>query len=71
MNDAYTTLRVSREAGIARVTLDNPPVNVLDVVLMGDLRRLLATLRDDHSVRVVVFDSATRVLHRPRRHVAW
>ena len=57
MNDAYTTLRVRREAGIARVTLDNPPVNVLDVALMGDLRRLLTALRDDDSVRVIVFDS--------------
>jgi hypothetical protein len=28
---APAALRVSREAGIVRVTLDNPPVNVLDV----------------------------------------
>ncbi|MFC9252603.1 enoyl-CoA hydratase/isomerase family protein [Amycolatopsis thailandensis] len=57
-HDAYTALRVSREAGIVRVTLDNPPVNVLDVTLMTDLRRLLTTLRDDDSARVIVFDSA-------------
>jgi enoyl-CoA hydratase/carnithine racemase len=57
-HDAYATLRVTREAGIARVTLDNPPVNVLDVVLMADLRHLLTALRDDDSVRVIVFDSA-------------
>ncbi|WP_434441590.1 enoyl-CoA hydratase/isomerase family protein [Lentzea sp. E54] len=57
-HDAYATLRVSREAGIVRVTLDNPPVNVLDVALMTDLRRLLTGLRDDDSVRVIVFDSA-------------
>ncbi|MFC3450818.1 enoyl-CoA hydratase/isomerase family protein [Amycolatopsis speibonae] len=57
-HDAYATLRVSHEAGIARVTLDNPPVNVLDVALMADLRRLLTGLRDDDSVRVIVFDSA-------------
>lgn len=57
-HDAYTALRVTHEAGIARVTLDNPPVNVLDVALMADLRRLLAALRDDGSVRVIVFDSA-------------
>jgi enoyl-CoA hydratase/carnithine racemase len=55
---AYATLRVSREAGIARVTIDNPPVNVLDVAMMTDLRHLLTTLRDDDSVRVIVFDSA-------------
>ncbi|MFD7025252.1 enoyl-CoA hydratase/isomerase family protein [Promicromonospora sukumoe] len=53
-----TTLRVSREAGIARVTIDNPPVNVLDVALMADLRHVLAELRDDDSARVIVFDSA-------------
>ncbi len=59
MNDhAYTTLRVSRAAGVARVTLDNPPVNVLDVALMGDLRHLLGVLAVDDSIRVIVFDSA-------------
>ncbi|PBC85916.1 Enoyl-CoA hydratase/carnithine racemase [Streptomyces sp. KS_16] len=58
-HDAYATLRVSLEEGIARVTLDNPPVNVLNVALMADLRHLLTTLRDDDSVRVIVFDSAS------------
>ncbi|MFI9184933.1 enoyl-CoA hydratase/isomerase family protein [Streptomyces goshikiensis] len=58
-HDAYATLRVSLEGGIARVTLDNPPVNVLDVALMADLRHLLTALRDDDSVRVIVFDSAS------------
>ncbi|MDT0453171.1 enoyl-CoA hydratase/isomerase family protein [Streptomyces hesseae] len=57
-HDTYATLRVSVEGGIARVTLDNPPVNVLDVALMADLRHLLTALRDDDSVRVIVFDSA-------------
>ncbi|WP_134733611.1 enoyl-CoA hydratase/isomerase family protein [Amycolatopsis nivea] len=56
--DDYPTLRVRREGGIVRVTIDNPPVNVLDVALMADLRRLLLTLRADDSARVIVFDSA-------------
>ncbi|WP_134663646.1 MULTISPECIES: enoyl-CoA hydratase/isomerase family protein [unclassified Amycolatopsis] len=56
--DDYPTLRVRREDGIVRVTIDNPPVNVLDVALMADLRRLLLTLRSDDSARVIVFDSA-------------
>jgi enoyl-CoA hydratase/carnithine racemase len=55
---AHTTLRVTRESGVARVTLDNPPVNVLDVAMMTDLRHVLTALRDDDSVRVIVFDSA-------------
>ena len=57
-HDNYSALRVSRDAGIARITLDNPPVNVLGVVLMTELRDLLTALRDDESTRVVVFDSA-------------
>ena len=56
--DTYRTLRVSRRDGVARVTIDNPPVNVLDVVVMTDLRRLLTTLAGDNTVRVIVFDSA-------------
>ncbi|MEU1347654.1 enoyl-CoA hydratase/isomerase family protein [Streptomyces sp. NPDC005795] len=57
-HDAYATLRVSHKDGIAHVTLDNPPVNVLDATLMADLRHLLTALRDDASVRVIVFASA-------------
>ncbi|MFE2553673.1 enoyl-CoA hydratase/isomerase family protein [Streptomyces sp. NPDC059355] len=55
---AYATLRVSYEDGIARVTLDNPPVNVLNAALMADLRHLLTALRDEDSIHVIVFDSA-------------
>ncbi|MFI6172771.1 enoyl-CoA hydratase/isomerase family protein [Nocardia sp. NPDC051052] len=57
-HDAYPTLRVRRADGIAYVTLDNPPVNVLNVAMMSDLRKLLSALRDDDSIRVIVFDSA-------------
>jgi enoyl-CoA hydratase/carnithine racemase len=54
----YTTLRLAHENGVARVTIDNAPVNVLDVALMTDLLRVLTALRDEHSVRVIVFESA-------------
>ena len=54
----YTALRVAVEAGVAYVTLDNPPVNVLDAALMTELNRFAATVRDDPQVRVIVFQSA-------------
>jgi enoyl-CoA hydratase/carnithine racemase len=57
-DDEFKTLRVARDAGVVTVTIDNPPVNVLDAALMSDLRRLLTALRDDESARVIVFDSA-------------
>ncbi|TDC60527.1 enoyl-CoA hydratase/isomerase family protein [Micromonospora sp. KC207] len=57
-HDTYQTLRMSQEDGVAYVTIDNPPINVLSVAVMTDLRRLLTTLAGDDTVRVIVFDSA-------------
>lgn len=54
----YSTLRVAIEAGVAQVTIDNGAVNVLDVPLMRDLHAFLAAVRDDDTVKVIVFDSA-------------
>lgn len=54
----YATLRLGIEGGVARVTIDNPPVNVLGFGLMTDLNGLLASLADDTTVRVIVFESA-------------
>src|ERR1700719_2948412 len=53
------TIRI--QDGIARITLDRPPLNVLDVEM---LRRLNGALRecDETSVRLVVL---TRALHQP------
>ncbi|WP_335981146.1 enoyl-CoA hydratase/isomerase family protein [Streptomyces sp. CA2R106] len=56
--DQYTTLRVGIDAGVARITLDTPPVNVLSGTLIRELHDVLGTLRDDRSVRVIVFSSA-------------
>lgn len=57
-HDTYQTLRMSQKDGVAHVTIDNPPINVLSVAVMTDLRRLLTTLASDNTVRVIVFDSA-------------
>nr|UUG47335.1 enoyl-CoA hydratase [Amycolatopsis sp.] len=56
--DTYTTLGVDIDAGVAWITLDNPPVNVLSGTLIRELHEVLGTLREDRSVRVIVFSSA-------------
>ncbi|NJP72011.1 enoyl-CoA hydratase/isomerase family protein [Streptomyces sp. C1-2] len=43
---------------MARIVLDNPPVNVLGGTLIRELHDLLARVRDERSVRVLVFSSA-------------
>ncbi|GLY05431.1 MULTISPECIES: enoyl-CoA hydratase/isomerase family protein [Actinoplanes] len=54
----YTTLRVTTDAGVATIVLDNPPVNALSLTMMRELRTALDELRDDPATRVIVFESA-------------
>ncbi len=54
----YTKLRVTRQHRVATVTIDNPPINVLDVTLMREVRRFLASMHTDPETRVIVFESA-------------
>ncbi len=53
----YTKLLVTNADGVATVLINNPPVNVLDADLMGELRRFLLEIREDDATRVVVFES--------------
>jgi len=54
----FKRLRISRADGIATITIDNPPVNVLDVPLMNEIRSFLLSVRNDPDTRVLVFQSA-------------
>src|SRR6476620_6854193 len=58
MEPELTTMRVATSAGVSVVTLDHPPINLLDLAMMTDLAQLEAAVRADPSVRVVVFRSA-------------
>lgn len=54
----YATLAIRVEDGVAFVTIDNPPINLLDLPLIGDLARFGQEVQEAEDVRVVVFDSA-------------
>lgn len=54
----FSRLHISSANGVATITIDNPPVNVLDVPLMNEIRRFLLSVRDDQNMRVLVFQSA-------------
>src|SRR4051794_12738163 len=56
--DGYEALRVSVGDGIARVTIDHPPINLFDLPLMLELNRFGEEVAADDDVRVVVADSA-------------
>ncbi len=41
-----------------RVTIDNPPINVMGPAMVGEFQKVMDALEADEQVRVVVFDSA-------------
>lgn len=53
-----STLHLGSERGVARITFNNPPVNVISATMIRELTEVLTALRDDASVRVIVFSSA-------------
>ncbi|MBP1132525.1 enoyl-CoA hydratase/carnithine racemase [Serratia sp. PL17] len=54
----FGRLSISHNGGVSTVTIDNPPVNVLDVSLMSEISRFLVSVRNDPDVKVLVFQSA-------------
>jgi enoyl-CoA hydratase/carnithine racemase len=56
--DNWSAISVDIEHGVATVTIDNPPLNLLDGKLISDLRRFAARVREDDTVRAIVFQSA-------------
>ena len=52
-------LRLERRTPVYwRVTIDNPPINVMGPAMVVEFQRLIDAIEGDEQVRVVVFDSA-------------
>ncbi len=56
--EGYSCLKIKPNRGVLFVTIDNPPINLLDLPLMQEIHRLGGEVEADDSVKVVVFDSA-------------
>jgi enoyl-CoA hydratase/carnithine racemase len=56
--DDYQLIRITAEGGICRATIAHPPINLLDVPLIGEISRLTEQVAADDEVRVLVVDSA-------------
>ncbi|MEE6135594.1 enoyl-CoA hydratase/isomerase family protein [Mycobacterium sp. 050128] len=54
----YQLIRVAAADGICRATIDNPPINLLDVPLLNEFDRLAREVAADDEVRVLIVDSA-------------
>ncbi len=56
--DGYDLLRISVADGIARATIDNPPINLADLGAIVEMDRFGQEVAADDDVRVVIVDSA-------------
>lgn len=56
--EGFECLRVGVKDGVARVTIDHPPINLFDLALILEMDRLGRELEADADVRVVVLESA-------------
>lgn len=52
------TLNISREGGIAHVSIDNAPINLLTIDLINELNAFILSLKDDRDTKAVVFRSS-------------
>lgn len=58
MTDEGTLVEVSRDGGVATVTLNRPPVNAISPALVNQLADTVAQLGADEQVRAIVLTSA-------------
>jgi hypothetical protein len=54
----FTRFTVTRTTSLWRVTFNNPPINLIDPVMIVELHRLFDEVEQDKKVAVVLFDSA-------------
>jgi enoyl-CoA hydratase/carnithine racemase len=56
--EGYQLIRVAAANAVCRATIDNPPINLLDVPLLSEIDRLVREVAADNDVRVLIVDSA-------------
>lgn len=54
----YKVFKIEVKQGVAFVTIDNPPTNLIDTKFWVDLERFYNQVKKDDDVRVIVFQSA-------------
>ena len=54
----YKVFKIKVQGGVAWVTIDNPPVNLINMLFLEDMERFFTEVKSDDNVRVIVFQSA-------------
>lgn len=54
---AYNHIEVKFENGLGTITLNRPPVNVLNIAMMAEINQVLASWQGEKDLKVVLFDA--------------
>jgi len=54
----FQYIRFEKQDGVARLTLNKPPLNVLDIAMMREINTALEGLGDDPAIKLLVFEAA-------------
>jgi cyclohexa-1,5-dienecarbonyl-CoA hydratase len=55
MTKELQNIVLEREEGVAKITLNHPPVNIMDIPTMREINVALESLQDDDEVKAVLF----------------
>ena len=55
MTNEFEKILFEREGGIAKITLNHPPVNIMDIPTMREINVALESLQDDDEIKAVLF----------------
>jgi cyclohexa-1,5-dienecarbonyl-CoA hydratase len=55
MSREFENILFEQEGGVATITLDHPPVNIMDIATMREINAALEGLQGDEKTKVVVF----------------
>jgi len=56
MPDGHRTILCAIESGVARLTLNLPPLNIIDIPMLGEIQSALARIESEKDVKVLVID---------------
>jgi len=54
----FENILLEKKEGAGKITINRPPLNILNIEMMEEMNRALAELRDDDAVKVVVITAA-------------
>jgi len=56
MPDQYRSILCAVENGVARISLNLPPLNIIDIPMLGEIQGAITRVQSEQDVKVLVFD---------------